>query len=142
MSEESELDFETIKEPWNKYELRDSTYLKSRHILMKVKKKGNTYGIEGQNITVTYNVPKNLKGTPSTQTYTPEELSSSIVVDEVGYNTILEEWNEYIVDDGARIRIKDTIISVSRTSKYDRNGDPIYVAQHSTLVQVRPRKES
>lgn len=148
MAKEFELDFEVLREPWNKYSLRDGSSVKSRYILMKVKKRESTkegektaYGVEGQNITVIYSVPPELKGPPSKRTYTPQELSSSIVVDDVGYSTLSEEWNEYVVEDGTKIRVKDTVVKVSRTDKSDKNGDPIYLVQHSTLVDVRVRKK-
>lgn len=149
MAKETELDFEVLREPWNKYNLRDGSNIKSRYVMTKVKKREPTskedektaYGIEGQNITITYNVPEELEGPPSKQRYGPRELSRSIVEDDVGYSTLSEEWNEYIVEDGTRIRVKDTIVKVSRTNKTDKNGDPIYLVQHSTLVDVRTRRK-
>jgi hypothetical protein len=148
MSKEHELDFEVLREPWNKYSLRDGSNVKSRYILTKVKKREPdkkeggkvAYGVEGQNITVTYNVPEELKGPPTRQTYSPQELSQSIAEDDIGYSTLSEEWNEYIVEDGTKIRVKDTIVKVSRTKKTDRNGNPVYLVQHSTLVDVRSRR--
>lgn len=148
MAEEHELDFEVLREPWNKYSIRDGSNVKSRYILTKVKKKESTkegekvaYGIEGQNITVIYNVPRELKGPPSKRSYSPQELSSSIVADDMGYSTLSEEWNEYIVEDGTKIRVKDTVVKIARTDKSDRNGDPVYMVEHSTLMDIRVRKK-
>jgi len=147
MYREHELDFEIVREPWNRYSLKDGSYVKSRYILTKVKRmeptqrgEKHSYGAEGQTVTVITNVPENLKGPPSTRAYSPEELSSSIVVDEVEYNILSEEWNEYVVEDGTKIRIKDTVTKVSRTNKCDQGGNPVYIVQHSTLVGVKPGK--
>lgn len=144
---EVELDFEIIREPWNKYSLNDGTHIKSRYILIKLKKKEPTsetekpsIGVEGRNVVVTYNVPQNLKGPPSKHIYPPEELRKSIVQDDIRYTTIYEEWNEYIAEDGTRIRVKQTMTRVGRTDKADKNGDPIYFVDHSIMVDVKTMK--
>jgi len=102
--------------------------------------KETQYGVEGQTITVVYNVPENLKGPPSKQVYSPAELERAIVVDEIGYDTLSEEWNEYIAEDGTKIRIKDTIVKVARTDKTDKNGQPIYIIQHGMMMGVTPAR--
>lgn len=139
-----ELDFQVLREPWNKYHLKDGSYIKSRHVLQKVKKREateqgekDTYGFESKDLIVTYNAPENLKGPPSKAPITPTELSKG---EEVGFDIISEEWNEYVLEDGTVIRIKNTVVSVRRTDKTDRNGDPIYIVQHSRLLGVKPRK--
>ncbi|MFQ5710202.1 MAG: hypothetical protein ACE5GD_00330 [Candidatus Geothermarchaeales archaeon] len=81
-----------------------------------------------------YNVPKNLKGEPSTKPHPPEELKSSIAAPDSGYDTLSEEWNEYFVEDGTKIRIKDTVARISRTNKYNKDGDPIYLVDHSSIA--------
>lgn len=143
---ELELDFEVLREPWNKYSLKDGAYIKSRFILLKIKKREPTqegeklqYGFEGQNLTVVYNVPEHLKGPPSSTPYSPQELAQSKKED-VAYDTISEEWNEYILEDGTTIRIKDTVVAISRTDKVDKNGDPIYMVEHSQILGVKPRR--
>jgi hypothetical protein len=141
-----ELDFDILREPWNKYSLKDGSYIKSRFVLLKIKKDKPSaegeqarYGFKGQNITVVYNVPEELKGPPDQKGYSPEELGQSKQED-IRFDTLDEEWNEYILEDGTSVRIKDTIISVGRTDKTDRDGDPIYLVQHTQLFGVKPRK--
>jgi hypothetical protein len=61
--EEIELDFEVVKEPWNKYNLMDGSNLKLRFILLKVKRimpqqgKPN-YSIKSRVDVEAYNVPE------------------------------------------------------------------------------------
>lgn len=141
MPEETEVDFEVIREPWNKYELADGSYIKARFLLIKIKKRGNAYGLEGENKAVAYHVPEGLKGTPSAENYPPEVLKSSIEIDELSYKTISEEWNEYFLEDGTKIRVKSTISKVSRTNKRDKYGDPIYYVEHSQLFKTAPLKK-
>jgi len=145
MSTEREIDFEVLREPWNKYELEDGAYIKSRYILTKFKQSGPDkqgrikIGIDGQTITVVYNAPQSLKGTPFTGRYSPQEIKEAIEK-EVSYKVISEEWNEYITENGSKIRIKDDVIRISRTRLKDKNGDPIYFVEHSTLVHGTPPK--
>lgn len=144
-AEQRDIDFEVLREPWNKYELDDGSYLKTKYILTKFRKSEPDeqnrikIGVDGQTLTVTYNVPKELKGPATTRKYTPEETKNAIQ-QEVGYKTIAEEWNEYIAEDGTKIRVKDTVTRISRTNLADKNGDPIYFVEHSTMVQGAPPK--
>jgi hypothetical protein len=143
----TDIDFDILREPWNKYELGDGSIVKTRCILTKIHKRvkiGETtagYGLDSQNVIVIYNVPPNLKGEPSKHAYGPKELETSIVQDDIRYTTISEEWNEYVAEDGTRIRLKSTVTKVSRTSKYDKNGNPRYLVQTSVLPQVKPLKK-
>jgi hypothetical protein len=140
-----ELDFDIVKEPWNKYELSDGAILKTRIILQKVKhieqENRTGYGTDFTPLQVIF-APAERKGTPSNQTYTEQELASSID-QELRYNTTAEEWNEYVVDDGTRIRVEITVTRVSRTTKFDQYGDPIYLVETSGLGQnIQPRRYS
>ena len=146
--DETELDFEILREPWNKYSLKDGAYLKSRFILLKIKRrlvpatvteKKTEYGFEGQNLNVIYNVPAELKGPLSNQQYSVQQLSEA-KKDEIAYDTLSEEWNEYVLEDGTTMRIKSTVSAVSRTDKVDKNGDPIYFVTNSQILGVKPRK--
>ncbi|MEX2706957.1 MAG: hypothetical protein Q6352_017130 [Candidatus Freyrarchaeum guaymaensis] len=99
------------------------------------------YAFKGQNIVSLSHFPPELKGPPSTRIYSPEELQASIVNDDVRYSTLAEEWNEYVTEDGASIRIKLIVVRVSRTDKTDREGKPIYLVQTSVLPQIIPPKK-
>jgi len=142
------LDFDVIREPWNMYELRDGSILKTKHILTGVRKyekeggRRKGYDIRGQTINITHYVPEDMKGPPSEKPYTPEELKSSIVEEDMGYTTLMEEWNEYAIEDGAKIRIKHTVSRVSKTNKYNGDGEPIYLVEGDTLIKIKPPKRS
>lgn len=142
---EVEIDFEILREPWQKYSVEDGSYVKSRFVITKFKKREPTtaeerlaYGFEGQNIVVAYNVPPERKGTPSTETYSPEQLADG--AQEMRYTIVSEEWNEYVLEDGATVRIKNNVTSITRTNKFDRNGDPIYVVNNAQIFGLKPMK--
>lgn len=55
---------------------------------------------------------------------TDEELKDGTSVT-VGDST--EKWSEFELEDGAKVRIKTSIISAVRLNKFDESGSPIYV---------------
>lgn len=148
------LDFDVVKEPWNKYELADGAVVKIKLVVTKVRKEqptipaGSTatpanpvanYNFDLQTIAVSMSEEK---GTPDTRVYSPQELGAAVIKGDVRYTTVSEEWNEYVTDDGARVRLKVTLTRVSKTSKFDKNGDPIYLVESGVLANVRPPSPS
>ncbi|MEM3526431.1 MAG: hypothetical protein QXV37_03365 [Candidatus Jordarchaeaceae archaeon] len=146
--EATDLDFDVLREPWNLYQLEDGTILRVKYVLTRVVRQRDNmdrigYAFKGQNVVSLSHFPKELKGppSPSPRMYTPEELQSAIVNDNVRYSTLEEEWNEYVTEDGANIRVKITVVKVSRTNKTDNEGEPIYLVATSLLPQVIPPKK-
>ena len=142
--EEIELDFEVIKEPWNKYNLTDGSNLKLRFTLLKVRRtmiqqgKPN-YSIKSRIDVEAYNVPQNLRGPPAKVPVPPEELKKA-KKQEVGFSTLFEEWAEYLVEDGTRIRAKTSLVEAFRTDRTNPDGEPIYLANHSVSLTIKPPK--
>jgi len=145
------LDFDIIKEPWNKYSLRDGSSLKCRYALHRILKReilkpdGSVEGkpqfaIEGQQMNAIIHTLQELRGPPATEKYSPEELQAAIVAEEIPYDTIAEEWNEYVAEEGTRVRVKQTVTKVSRTNKFDKAGFPVYIIESSALAEVKPPK--
>ena len=138
---EAELDFEIIREPWNKYSLRDGSNLKLRYVLLKVKRVSaqnkTNYALKSRNLIEAYNVPLNLRGPPAKVPVPPTELQSA-KKEEIGFSTLFEEWCEYIVEDGTRIRAKSSLIEVFRTEKTNPEGEPVYIANQGVTVNIKP----
>jgi len=139
------IDFEAVREPWHKYELNDNTIIKVKYVLtrlFKTQKEGKTgYGIDGQSITVVLPTAES-KGQADSTKYTSEDYKKAIIQEDVRYNTISDEWYEYIVDDGTKIRLKMTVSGISKTDKFDANGEPVYMVNNSFLIQIKLPKLS
>ena len=109
MSAKPLLDFNVVREPWNKYELADGSVLKLKVVLTKVRKRvvdqKPVYEFEAQTIIVVL-LPDDLKRPPHTKSYSPDELRATIVKDDIRYPTVSEEWNEYVVGEEARVGLK------------------------------------
>ncbi|MBS7632540.1 hypothetical protein KEJ15_02810 [Candidatus Bathyarchaeota archaeon] len=103
--------------------------------------KGIKVGFEFQSSNVVGVVaPRNLIGEPSNQRYSPQELESSVVKDEMDFETITESWNAYRLDGGILLKVRNSPIRVRRTSKFDSRGMPIYMVDFVADVKFIPKK--
>jgi len=140
------LDFDVLREIWNKYELQDRSVLKVKIVLTKVTKveaqsaphgsePSQTYSFDTQHIVL---VLTNERGPTDSRTYSSAELGAAITKSDIRFTTIAQDWNEYVVDDGARIKLQPVLLNVSKTSKFDNKGLPVYVTNINTTVQIKP----
>lgn len=153
------VDFDVIREDWNKYKLEDGTIIKTKFVLINVmvektlkeliseakakKKKGSKQlmgiAIQSKNV-VGVEAPKKLKGAPSSQ-YTPQELQASIIHKDVDFEVIKERRNEYKLKNGMIIKVRASPFAISKTSKFDSQGLPIYsVNSTADVIFVFPEE--
>jgi hypothetical protein len=141
-----ELDYEIIREPWNRYELDSGSHLKIRYVLTNLTKKMDVsgqkpgYNIKGQNIFELIRIPLDEKGPPSERDYSPQELEENVVDDDVKFSTLNEEWNEYFAEDGTRIKLKIMPVNIKKSKLCNREGNPIYNIQLTVFPQIKPPK--
>jgi len=145
------VDFEVVREGWNRYRLEDETLLKAKFVLISVAMEKNykemmeraktekglkmEFGFNSQNV-IGVEAPERLRGEPDTKTYTIEELRSSIVKEDLDFEVQTEIWNVYKLKNGITIKARNAPISVSRTSKFDSRGLPIYLVDWTADVKV------
>ena len=138
------LDFEIIKEPWNKYSLRDGSKLKTRVMLEsawhfeKDGKKNYSVNVKMSNVML---CDTSLQGPKNQTKWTKEQLAKNIEVENSQYDTISYETNEYILDDTTRIVIHSNLGGLSRTKLYGANGDRVYIVIAQASIQVTPPKQ-
>jgi len=137
------IDFEIIKEDWNKYSLSDSSKLKTRIMLKSAwfieKNKIKNYGFDIQNVSVMMCDPS-LQGEKNQTKYTKEQLLQQIDIDSCRSITVAYESNEYLLDDGTKILIHSNLGKISRTKLYNIIGDRIYNIDIQVSVNVEPIK--
>ena len=135
------IDFEVIKESWNKYSLQDGTKFKVRSILQSVwaEKVGGKikHNVEVAQHQVWLCDPT-VQGKPSTEQYEPKQLEENIEVKRCPYTTIQYEPSEYVLDDGSRIVLHDTLVNIARTSLFNAVGDRIYIVTSTGQMSVAP----
>ena len=138
------IDFDIVKEPWNKYEIQDGSVLKIRTILMKVERilenKQFKFNMETQTLTVIH-AGSDLKGKPNPKPVSNLEIQQAIEKPNMRYNTIAQEFNEYALDDGTMIKIYTHVTNISRSTLKNKSGDPIYSVMSSNQVDIRPSKQ-
>jgi len=151
-------DFEVVRERLNKYKLEDNSILKTKFVLINVilektldeavkefeiliekgkKPEGLKMGIGFQSRNIMgIEAPRRLRGEPSSKTYKIEELRASIVKDDLDFEVSEETWNSYKLKNGITLKIRSSPISVSRTSKFDIRGTPIYVVDFGADIKM------
>ena len=70
----------------------------------------------------------NEKGNPDSKAYSADELKAPINGD-IRFTTVIEQWNEYVVDDGTTIKIRPLVLKIAKTSKFDSKGFPKYICE-------------
>ena len=139
MSDFDTLDFKVIKEYWDSYLLSDDTKLKSRVVLTGVKKskmdQSKEYEFNFQSIQ-SFIFSDKATGPAHKKLYTKEEMESSYKK-ELSFSTTSEKWNEYLLNDNTRVRLKNTIAGITKSDLYLQNGDPIYNVKIRVLSKVK-----
>ncbi|MEA1993147.1 MAG: hypothetical protein U9N35_01950 [Euryarchaeota archaeon] len=57
-------------------------------------------------------------------------------MENIDFEEINEEWNEYRLDDGSTLKVKLVLQKVVRLDKYDNYGEPVYRISHQIIVRV------
>jgi len=57
-------------------------------------------------------------------------------LEEVDFDTVREEWNEYKLKDGTTLKVKLVLIKVVRTDNHDQFGDPVYMVNSQNIVKI------
>lgn len=132
--------FKTTSENWGDYALNDGSCLRMRMNVIKIARQIDDTGNIAFNINGSPAIgvisPKNLRGTPSSRPPTPQELTATIVEEDVELSVVEEKWSTYQLQDGTVISIKLIPIKVSRTGIFDPNGEPIYNVNHQLLMKA------
>lgn len=139
-----------MHEGWSIYKIKDGSSeveLKVKLVLLKafverVDDLGNPRYGAAINLIITVKVPPELKGPRSNQRYSVQEIEKSIVAEDIPFETVREEWNDYRVEGDISVSVKAIVTVVSRTSLYDANGDPIYHVQHQEIVKGKTPDEA
>ena len=143
MDDSTTIDFKVIKEYWDTYILSDETKLKSRVVLTGVKKSktnpSSEYEFDFQSIQ-SFVFSEKAKGASHSKVYTKEELESSSNK-ELSYSISSEKWNEYLLEDDTKLRLKNSVVGITKSDLFLQNGDPIYNVKIRVLSKVkRPNK--
>lgn len=60
---------------------------------------------------------------------------------EVDFESPQEEWVEYLLSDGTKLKFRTTMLSIARSGVYDENGHPLYLIKTQSQLRTYCPKE-
>lgn len=139
------IDFEVIKERWGKYNLDDGSILKIKFILTNIKTfeqdEKKRYNANIQNIQIIY-ASERLIDEPTKGTFTNIILQQNVEKDDVGFEALEIPVNEYIIDDGTKLKMFPQVIKIARSSLKNKLGEPIYMVTTNVTINYNAPKIS
>lgn len=137
-----DVEFEIVKEGWNEYELSDGARLRTKLTLGKVvtsagvpPKNATEYGFNTQMMVLAY-VPQDMKGTPSGRRLTPQEMNDAVVED-LEFEQTKVATNEYLLENGVRIKLRLMLTRVGKTDQFTSDGSPLYAVNNQIVPQIK-----
>lgn len=94
------------------------------------------FDIDANPLTVVYTDPT-LQGTKNDKQPSTEDMMKAIDRDDMSYDTLSQEFNEYVLDDSTRIRLYTNITKISRTKFNNIHGEPIYLTDVSSTMDIK-----
>ncbi|MFZ0966014.1 MAG: hypothetical protein WAN82_05255 [Candidatus Bathyarchaeia archaeon] len=137
-----DVEFEIVKEGWNEYKLSDGARLRTKLILGKVvtppgvsPENAMEYSFNTQIMVVTY-VPQSKKGTPSGRILTPQEIGDAVVED-LDFEQTKVATNEYVLENGVRIKLRLMLTRVGKTDQFTADGSPLYAVNNQIVPEIK-----
>ena len=136
------IEFKTKREDWNWYSLKDGTKIKVKPVLIAVVKSDSQVAVNMEKIFGVVPLEGKL-GPEDAHKYTIDELTKSVIEDDLEFSPEKEDWNIYELDDGSVLQVKLILAKIGKTDKYDSEGIPRYVFQSTPLIKfTSPKKAS
>lgn len=138
------LGFQATREDWGEYRLSDGTVLRLRQVATNVRvAAGARPGERGVSVDVgpiemATVAPSELWGPASAAPIPNEELAHSIAERGLRVTPIREMLCEYRCEDRTRVALRLTIHEVSRTTRFNTSGEPVYVVSSQPQLSVVP----
>ncbi|MBM3896424.1 MAG: hypothetical protein FJ360_01595 [Thaumarchaeota archaeon] len=79
---------------------------------------------------------KEICGKASNVRYSQGDLNNSIIEKDIPFKIKNEDWNAYKLSTGKELRIKQALVQVSQTDKFDEKGEPIFVINTQSLFKI------
>lgn len=139
-----DADYKINGESWSSYQLEDGPIIRQKIILTRVlyrkEESGIDFRFKKNTITEVTHIPGRMIGAPSGP-ISPQELEEFIEVKNVRFEMIKDDWNEYevvIENQVFIIKIRASATIIQRTSKFNSDGEPIYICRNSENIVVIP----
>lgn len=133
------VDFKTIQHANAAYRLDDGTILKIKQDLIRLATQpdGNLQFKVGPLVLAIF-PPRELCGAPGAAQFPPDVIQANIVNPALPKTTIEEQPAIYELPDGRRLTLQVTAANVAKTSLRDQDGEPYYLVNANTGIQLPP----
>jgi hypothetical protein len=121
------------------YKLKDGTIIEAYTEIESVVEAPNTptgYVIRTKNNSVAY-VPKNVRQPQNYSPFSPIELQSGILEEEIDFETLQEEYTVYELSNGMQLSIKAVVSQIGRTKFFTIHGEPVYSTSVSPITKLK-----
>jgi hypothetical protein len=140
------VEYDTVKEDWNIYDLEDGVIIKQKNMLTliidggEVTEKGLKRGFATSNILVVF-APREIRGPPD-RIYTVPELEKHITQHKIKFSLMHDAGiNEYRTGKH-KINLQTIVKSIDKTSKFDAKGMPQYIVRFQTQLTMSELEEA
>ena len=133
--------FVTRMERPNFYRLEDGSILRVYSILNSlIMDPANPQNaqINAQNIMTVF-VPQRLRGTPSMQVYTQADYQANMENPDMTFETLIENFNVYEVNEKNVMSVKTTVSQVGKTKLFNSVGEPVYLVNTTPIPKFKPK---
>jgi hypothetical protein len=143
--------FEVKREDWNLFKIEDGSLLRAKLVLTGVlldstleefarqvelgQKPRFGLAFNSNNI-FSVEPPPELRGEPDSKKYTIQEFQSAITNEDMDFETLKQSWNMYYIDNGISLKMRLSVVAVSKTCKFDFRGMPVYTIDSN--IDVKP----
>lgn len=138
-------DFSSESEEWSYYQIDDGSKLKVKLILTRflINKDIKQFRFKHKLVLEILEVPEKLFGSPGTSYNSPQVVEQSIIARDLPFKLIGGgDWNIYNVVNGMKIKVKNDVMDVNRTSLHDEYGEPIYSIQNTQQYSIAAPKKN
>lgn len=77
-----------------------------------------------------------MKGTPSGQVLTPQDMQNSVVED-LDFEQIKTSVNEYLLENGVCIKLRLMLTRVGKTNHFNADGTPLYAVNNQIVPEIK-----
>ena len=136
------LEYEVIEEPWNIYKLEDGSTIRVKIVVSGILKDDKGLVIQAKEV---YSVIPNPEyvGVPSPPLKPKEKMDKYLEAEDLKIIEKTDYWNKYsIPSEKLTVSVRGEVVLVSRTSRHDEKGIPVYVVNVQLLFKPVKQKQN
>ncbi len=87
-------------------------------------------------------VPKENREPQNYKPFRPNELQSGVIDDDVGCDTLSEDFSVYELSDGSIMSVRTVVGQIKKTKFFTSEGEPLYMVDMNPIIKInRPKND-